>query len=283
MYNLPDINRFVLEEFKTDNTQQVLRLENKLFSTTPYSSRAPKSVRWQFGKWLCHKRIQGALQSLEDIGLIEKGENTEKQYLLSDLAKSIFFPQVSLGIDRDKLLEWSYVVGDKQYFLYSWNDTKVQGLLTVDGALMAGILFILQLLDSATTLKLTAGPLVIYAVSFLLLACSIVFCLIHTIPKLNSKMGHGHNLKTMIGINRFVMMQKMLGGKKFFNAEFNYLENVKALSVDDLLESNVFQILGMNTNNIKSHAIIRKGVFATIISVIAMILATIIFAVQNIL
>lgn len=282
MFNLSDINRFVLEEFKTNNTQQILRLENKLFSTTPYSSKAQKSVRWQFGKWLCHKRIRATLQSLEDIGLIDKDENIENQYLLSDLAKSIFFPQVRSGIDQDKLLEWTYAIGDKQYFLYSWNDTKVQGLLTVDGALMAGILFILQLLDSATTLKLTVVPLIIYFVSFILLSCSIVFCLIHTIPKLNSKMGHGHNLKTMIGINRFVLMQKMLGGKKYFNAEVHYFENVKALSLDDLLESNVFQILGMNTNNIKSHAIIRKGVIATIISIITMIVATIIFAVQNI-
>jgi len=283
MFNSSDINRFVLNEFKTDNTQQTLRLENKLFCTTVYSSKPQKSVRRKFGKWLCHKRIQAALQSLEDISLIDKDENVENQYMLSDLAKSIFSPQARQNIDQDKLLEWTYVVGDKQYFLYSWNDTKVQGLLTVDGALMAGILFILQLLDSATKLKLTAIPLVIYAVSFLLLACSIVYCLIHTIPKLNSKMGHGHNLKTMIGINRFVVMQRMLGGKKHFNAETHYFENVRVLSVDDLLESNVFQILGMNTNNIKSHAIIRKGVIATIISVIAMILATIIFAVQNIL
>ena len=281
MFTSSYTNRFVLEEFKTDNTQQTLRLENKLFCTTPYSSRAQKSVRWRFGKWLCHKRIQVSLQSLEDIGLIEKDENVEKQYLFSDLAKSIFFPQTRQSVDQDKLLEWTYVVGDKQYFLYSWNDTKVQGLLTVDGALMAGILFILQLLDSAVTLKLTTVPLVIYAISFLLLAFSIIFCLIHTIPKLNSKMGHGHNLKTMIGINRFVMLQRMLGGKKHFNAEAYYFESVKMLSVDDLLESNVFQILGMNTNNVKSHAIIRKGVIATIISVIAMILATIIFAVQN--
>lgn len=283
MFNSTYVNRFILDEFKTNNTQQTLRLENKLFCTTPYSSKTSKSIHWRFGKWLCHKRVQTALRSLEDIGLIDKDENIENQYLLSDLAINIFSPQSRQSVDQDRLLEWTYIVVDKQYFLYSWNDTKVQGLLTVDGALMAGILFILQLLDSATTLKLTSVPLIIYAISFLLLACSIIFCLIHTIPKLNSKMGHGHNLKTMIGINRFVMMQKMLGGKKHFNAEVNYFENVKVLSIDELLESNVFQILGMNTNNIRSHQIIRKGVIATIISIIAMILATIIFAIQNLL
>ena len=188
MFRSSDVNRFVLDEFKTNNIQQIFQLENKLFSTTAYSSKAPKSICWRFGRWLCCKRVRTAIQSLESIGLIDMDENVENQYILSNLAKTIFSPQVNTQINIDKLLEWTYMVGDKQYFLYSWNDTKVQGLLTVDAALMAGILFILQLLDSATTLKLTVLPLVIYAASFLLLACSIVYCLIHTIPKLNSKM-----------------------------------------------------------------------------------------------
>lgn len=283
MSKSPEVNRFILQEFKNNDTQRVLYLTNKLFSTTSYSSRGQHSVRWKFGKWLCKRRVNNALKSFQDIGLIDNDESEEDKYTFSDLAKGIFNPPSNGNVEYDKLFEWTYVVGDKQYFLYSWNDTKVQGLLTVDGALMAGILFILQLLDSGTSLSLTVLPLILYAISFLLLACSIVYCLIHTIPKLNSKMGHGHNLKTMIGINRFVVMQRMFGGKKYFNAESQYFKNVTAQSANDLLESNIYQILGMNTNNIKSHAIIRKGVIATIISVISMILATIIFAVQNVI
>lgn len=156
MFRSSDVNRFVLDEFKTNNIQQIFQLENKLFSTTAYSSKAPKSICWRFGRWLCCKRVRTAIQSLESIGLIDMDENVENQYILSNLAKTIFSPQVNTQINIDKLLEWTYMVGDKQYFLYSWNDTKVQGLLTVDAALMAGILFILQLLDSATTLKLTS-------------------------------------------------------------------------------------------------------------------------------
>ncbi len=283
MFKSEETNRFIIEELKQNNKQQIDLLVNKLFESSSYSSiESPRSVRRKFGKWICKKRIKKSIKDFHNIGLIDFDYSDSNLCILSGLATEIFNPVHKQDTDFDKLLEWSYVVGDKQYFLYSWNDTKVQGLIAVDGALMAGILFILQLLDGAQNLTLSVSSLVLYAISFVLLACSIVYCLIHTIPKLNSKMGHGHNLKTMIGINRFVKMQKLLGGKKYFRAEQHYFNNVKELNPNDLLEMNVYQIVGMNTNNIKSHKIIRKAVIATIISIVALILATVIFAIQNI-
>lgn len=283
MYKSYELNRFVIEELRQNNKQQIDALVSKLLENSSYSSiELPKNVTRIFGMWICKKRIQKSLRELYNIGLIDFDHSDGHLCILSDLAFEIFNPVHKQDVDFDKLLEWTYIVGDKQYFLYSWNDTKVQGLIAVDGALMAGILFILQLLDETQNLILPIFSLVLYAVSFVLLACSIIYCLIHTIPKLNSKMGHGHNLKTMIGINRFVKMQKLLGGKKYFRAEQYYLNSVKELNPSDLLEMNIYQIVGMNTNNIKSHKIIRRAVIATIISIITLIFSTIIFAVQNI-
>ncbi len=278
----PEVNRFVLDEFKANDVQTVAQLTTKLFETTRASARDRGSIHRRIGRIKCKKQVLNSLSMMFNIGLIDRDEEELNKYTFTDLGKDIFKEHEVTTDDRDKLLQWTYEVGDKQYFLYSWNDTKVAGLLTVDSILMAGILFILQLLDNKINMMLSLTALALYAISFSLLALSIIFCLIHTIPKLNSKMGHGHNLKTMIGINRFAVIQKMLGGKKFFNAEQSYFNSVKGLSADDLLELNIYQILGMNTNNIRSHEIIRKGVQVTIISVITMILATIIFAIQNI-
>lgn len=283
MFRSDETNRFVIEELRKEKKQQFDLLVNKLFETSSYSSiDSPKSIRRKFGTWLCKKRVKRSIQDFHNIGLIDFDCRDSGLCILSELATEIFEPAQTTNANFDKLLEWSYVVGDKQYFLYSWNDSKVQGLIAVDGALMAGILFILQLLDGAQNLTLSVSSLVLYAISFVLLACSILFCLGHTIPKLNSKMGHGHNLKTMIGINRFVKTQNLLGGKKYFRAEQFYLENVKVLELKDLLEMNIYQIVGMNTNNIKSHRIIRKAVISTIISITSLIIATVIFALQNI-
>ena len=276
--NSTEVNRFVLDEFKTNNTQQEENLVVKLFA----QKYNPQSKLRRIYKIICRFHIRNSIQALSAIGLLNESDSVSGEYYLSNLAKEIFSPPHKPDKDCDKLLEWTYAVGDKQYFLYSWNDAKVSGLLTVDAALMAGILFVLQLLDSANNLTLTLIPLVFYAFSFVILAISIIFSLIHTIPRLNSKMGNRHNLKTMIGINRFVLMQKMFGGKKYFRAEKYYFDCVKESNVDDLLEMNIFQILGMNTNNIRSHALIRKGVWATVISIGLLILATIIFSIQNI-
>lgn len=46
----PEVKRFILQEFKNNDTQRVLYLTNKLFSTTSYLSRGQHSVRWKFGK-----------------------------------------------------------------------------------------------------------------------------------------------------------------------------------------------------------------------------------------
>ena len=288
-----DVNRFIFDEFKNNDTQDKGALVMKLYNRQP-----PKKFR-RCHMWLCRRQINKALASFLNLGLVDIDATDYNKFNFTELAKDIVTPQAHGTPDKDKILNWSYVVGDKQYFLYSWNDAKVSGLITVDAALMAGILFVLQLLDFSspnnqaatqatqtatqnTGLYLGVFPLIFFAISFILLALSIIFSLVHTIPKLNSKMGNGRNLKTMIGINRYRLMQNMLGGKKHFSAEAEYFKNVQNFTEDDLLEMNVLQIMGMNTNNIKSHRIIRKGVIATIISIIMIIVAITAFAIQNI-
>lgn len=274
------VNRFVFEEFKKQNTQKIDFLLVKLCKLQ--KGKESWKRRSFLHKYYYLYKIKKAIESLCNLGLIIADEYESDKYYLTELAQNILNPKLNGKQDFEKLLEWTYIVGDKQYYLYSWNDAKVSGLITVDAALMAGILFVLQLLDDSQRLQLSVFTLIVYGLSFVVLALSIVFCLFHTIPKLNSKMGTGSNLKTMIGINRYREIQNVLGGKNHFRAEKYYLECVKHLSNEELLEMNIYQIIGMNTNNIRSHAIIRKGVIATIISILLLILATIMFVVSNI-
>lgn len=141
MFKLYDINRFVLDEFKTKEVQQQGALVVKL-----YNKKAPKKFK-HYCMWACRKCINRSLKSFLNLGLINRDDTDVTKFFLSNLAKDIINPTTQGTVDKDRLLEWSYMVGDKQYFLYSWNDAKVSSLITVDAALMAGILFVLQLLD----------------------------------------------------------------------------------------------------------------------------------------
>lgn len=280
MLKSTQVNRFVFEQFKKDYTQKFNVLVANLCKKE--KGKNVSKIKKCFYKIYYSLRVRRTISAFINLGLVVVDEYEDDKYYLTDLAKDILKPQLKGDQDFEKLLEWTYVVSDKQYFLYSWNDAKVSGLITVDAALMAGILFVLQLLDGSQGLNMPIVSLITYGISFVLLALSIIFCLLHTIPKLNSKMGTGNNLKTMIGINRYRLMQNMLGGKDYFRAEKYYLESVKCMSNDDLLEMNLFQIIGMNTNNINSHLIIRKGVIATVLSLILLIFATGMFVFLNI-
>ena len=59
MFKSYETNRFVIEELKTENKQQIDLLANKLFEASSYSSiESPKNIRRKFGKWLCKKKLK---------------------------------------------------------------------------------------------------------------------------------------------------------------------------------------------------------------------------------
>lgn len=143
---------------------------------------------------------------------------------------------------------------DKQYRSYIWNDGKVQALVTMDTALIAGILLILQTFNQVPFW--TFIPL---AFSFLFLLSSFLFCLVHAIPKIHSGIGNEDNLRTMVGIT---CLEKE-----------KYHEKVTALNLEDMVRMNCWQISGMCKNNLRSHQLIRRGVRLTISGVVAIVIA----------
>ena len=227
-------------------------------------------------------RIYRSIKNLEKIGAIE---NSKLGYILTNTAQ-LMFPihenKEHSPDEMDKLLTWSYDIGDKQYRSYSWNDAKVQCLLTVDAALIAGILFILQLLNAGNGIIIEGLPIILYFSAFICLSISLILCLLHSIPKLNSKIGNEANLRTIIGISRFSTIEKALGKESGFIAKEEYCKSVMNLSIDDLVKMNLQQIAGMSKNNNESYKTIRKGAIFTIVSVVFIIVGTVALAFQTI-
>jgi Na+-transporting methylmalonyl-CoA/oxaloacetate decarboxylase gamma subunit len=133
---------------------------------------------------------------------------------------------------------------DKQYRSYTWSDGKVQALVTMDAALIAGLLLVFQVF------KPDAFALTFLGVSFVLFILGFLFCLVHAIPRLNSKVGNEDNFRTIIGIESL--------------SKEDYHEAVLHLSLSDMVRMNCAQISGMCRNNVRSQKMIRTAVWLTI-------------------
>lgn len=159
--------------------------------------------------------------------------------------------------ERDELsdsrlkLHYDFTVGiiDKQYRSYVWNDGKVQALVTIDTALIAGLLLILQVFDTVNTLAF-----VLIGFSFIFLLTSFFVCLIHAVPRMHSGIGNQENLRTIIGI---VNLKKE-----------EYHAKIRQLDLAEIIKMNCWQIAGMSKNNMRSHKLIRFGAIQTIIGVL---------------
>lgn len=143
---------------------------------------------------------------------------------------------------------------DKQYRSYTWNDTKVQALITIDTALIAGILLIFQIYSSIYGLVLY-----IFGFSFGLLIISSLICLYHSIPQINSKIGNEDNLRTMVGIKNYTKEE--------------YHTRILKLNLKTMVKMNCNQISGMCKNNMRSYNLIKRGAYLTIIGVILIAIA----------
>jgi len=140
---------------------------------------------------------------------------------------------------------------DKQYRSYVWNDGKVQALVTIDTALIAGILLILQLFPHISTFGF-----VVLASAFLFFLSSFLVCLIHAVPRIHSGIGQSGNLRTMVGISK--------------HNKHTYHEAIAGINLHDVLRMNCWQIVGMCTNNLRSHKLITWGVALTLAGVLVL-------------
>lgn len=232
--------------------------------------------------------IGNSLVVLNNLGIVYVNKN-QQTFCLTEMAKKIFFIDSEKQLSEEelnRLFEWTMDIGDKQYRAYDWNDNKVQCLLTVDAALMAGVIFVLQLLGD-NSIKISSISLGIFALSFLFLVISLIVCLIHSIPILNSKLGDGHNLRTIVGIESFARYEAFFNQTKNherrYNATKKYYESLSNLSLLDMVHMNAWQIVGMSRNNVTSNRYIRKGVISTILGVITLMIGVGVMAIENII
>jgi len=164
--------------------------------------------------------------------------------------------------DLKIFLDFATDILDKQYRSYVWNDGKVQSLVTIDTALIAGVLVILQIFQRANIVALF-----FLACAFLSLIASFIVCLSHSIPRLNSGIGNEVNLRSMIGIVRL--------------DKDEYLSKLMGLDLANMIKMTSWQISGMSRNNLRSHNLIQRGVILTSIGVLAIAVAVPIIAVTN--
>lgn len=153
--------------------------------------------------------------------------------------------------DAKVLFDFTADIIDKQYRCYTWNDGKMQALVATDGALLAGIILIFQIFKNISAL--TA---IVLFLAFTFLLISLVVCLVHMIPRLDSGVGNEANLRTMIGIRRFNKEQ--------------YHVQVQNISISDMIRMNCWQIVGMCQNNMRSYRLLQKGVWLTFAGVLVL-------------
>lgn len=156
---------------------------------------------------------------------------------------------LSTSPDLKQVFDFTVDIIDKQYRSYLWNDGKVQALVTIDTALIAGILLILQTYKSVSLLAL-----ILLGISFIVLLSSFLICLVHAIPRMNSGIGNENNLRTMVGITQYEKEE--------------YHRQIISSDLSNMVRMNCNQISGMCKNNLRSHSLIRAGVQLTIAGVI---------------
>ena len=180
-----------------------------------------------------YEEFQSELIEIEEkIKKIEDQNNKDKWYLIYEHTLSII---------------------DKQYRSYTWNDSKVQSLITIDAALFAGTLVIRQIF----------GNMNVIATTFLICTMaaqivSLIVSLIHIIPKINSKIGNELNLRTIVGISPYTKTQ----------TKDDYLTKMCEADIHEMIKQNCYQIVGMCKNNLRSEAFIRAAVILTIIGIV---------------
>ena len=154
-------------------------------------------------------------------------------------------------------LAQSLDVLDKQYRLYSWNDSKALSLITTDSVLFAAIGFLFTAcLPDKLALALLLSALALISLSLLVV-------LRQVIPQGSSgKSGEAPNVRSLRGICSF--------------SDWNsYRNHFCALSEEQFAEDAIRQTYGMADNNDKSRVTIRRGVRLTLVGIIFLIAAAV--------
>lgn len=154
---------------------------------------------------------------------------------------------------REELLDiynFSLDINHNRYTLYTWCESKIQTLVTVNSVLFAALF-----VTSGGRITTASGlDLVLLALAVLFLASSLIIAIWHIEPKMNSKVGNLANPRTSIAIHRMTKEE--------------YLANLMALDLATMVQHNSLQIKGMNKIIMTNQRAIRIATKLTIIGLL---------------
>jgi hypothetical protein len=146
---------------------------------------------------------------------------------------------------------------DKQYRLYSWNDSKSLSLITTNSVLLAAIGFLFK----ECIPDLFALLAILIALVFV--ACSLYFSLKQVIPQGSSgKSGTGPNVRALRSITEFKKWE-------------DYHSKLLSMDENEAFECAARQVYGMALNNDASRRTTTRGVKLTFAGIVLILVATI--------
>ncbi|MDX6577818.1 MAG: hypothetical protein QOE96_3771 [Blastocatellia bacterium] len=146
---------------------------------------------------------------------------------------------------------------DKQYRLYSWNDSKSLSLITTNSVLLAAIGFLFKecIPDLFSLLA------ILIALAFV--ACSLYFSLKQVIPQGSSgKSGKGPNVRALRSITEFKKWE-------------DYHSKLLSMDENEAFECAARQVYGMAINNDASRRTTTRGVKLTFAGIVLILVATV--------
>ena len=172
-------------------------------------------------------------------------------------SKPLVAQQTTYPVTTSVRLAQSLDVLDKQYRLYSWNDSKALSLITTDSVLFAalGFLFAACLPDRLALLLLVSA---LAAISL-----SLMVVLRQVIPQGSSgRSGETPNVRSLRGICSFSDWEA-------------YRTHFCSCSEEQFAEDAIRQAYGMANNNDNSRTTIRQGVTLTMLGIVFLVAAAI--------
>lgn len=159
-----------------------------------------------------------------------------------------FFEEVR----KSEILEFLYDILDKQFRAYSRNDQKCSAIITIDVAMLSGILLLVGSFSKAGTAVLVGA-----GIAFAFLVSSFVICLVHSLPRSEAHVGNANDNPRVLA---YISKQ----------SRDSYYGLIQGLDIDGLVRMTSYQVLGMSYNIRRGQRILRWGVAMALVGVVVL-------------
>lgn len=156
--------------------------------------------------------------------------------------------------DVDAALEFTHHIIDTHFSTFSYNDARLQALLTISSLFLAGVTFIMTSFDMQSAMSLWLA-----AASAFLLVISILLCVWHVTPKMNAGIGNEINPRSAIGTSN--------------KSKKDYERIIYKLTKEDMLRHNCNQISGLSRINTKSAIVLKISAVSIGLAVVVFVAA----------